>query len=89
MNNDCEKDMYGKNCGMKDALSPKMVMERIYETGFAMQEIGLFLDTHPDNKDALDYFIAVRDENKKMKKTGQTKFRRGKKSNYNLYIPNT
>ena len=27
----------------------------IYELGFALDEVALFLDTHPDNPEALEY----------------------------------
>ena len=33
-------------------------MNAIYQCGFAISDITLFLDTHPKDPDALDYFVA-------------------------------
>lgn len=38
------------------ALSKAALMNRIYETGFAMDDASLFLDTHPDCQDAFRYY---------------------------------
>lgn len=35
------------------------LMRKIQETGFALYDLNLFLDTHPDNQMALDYFADV------------------------------
>ena len=32
------------------------LMRKIQETGFALYDLTLFLDTHPQNQMALDYF---------------------------------
>ena len=32
------------------------LMNAIYQCGFAISDITLFLDTHPKDPDALDYF---------------------------------
>ena len=37
------------------------LMRQIMEAGFAMDDVILFLDTHPENQDALRYYKAVRD----------------------------
>ena len=37
------------------------LMRQIMEAGFAMDDVVLFLDTHPENQDALRYYQAVRD----------------------------
>lgn len=37
------------------------LMRQIMEVGFAMDDVVLFLDTHPENQDALRYYQAVRD----------------------------
>ncbi len=34
------------------------LMNAIYQCGFAISDITLFLDTHPKDPDALDYFQA-------------------------------
>lgn len=35
------------------------LMRQIYETGFAMDEANLYLDTHPYDKEALNYYHQV------------------------------
>ena len=39
----------------------KNLMRQIMEAGFAMDDVALFLDTHPENQDALRYYKAVCD----------------------------
>ena len=34
----------------------RKMMEAVYTNGFAADEARLFLDTHPDSKDALNYY---------------------------------
>lgn len=36
-----------------------ILMQKVYETGFAVDEIMLYLDTHPCDKDALNYYHRV------------------------------
>lgn len=36
------------------------LMRQIYEAGFAMDEVVLFLDTHPCDEEALAYYEAYR-----------------------------
>lgn len=38
-----------------------MLMQRIYETGFAMDDIVLYLDTHPCDQEAIRYYHYVTD----------------------------
>lgn len=38
------------------------LMRRIHALSFAMTEAQLFLDTHPDCRDALTYFKDIRDQ---------------------------
>ncbi|MBS5334145.1 MAG: spore coat protein CotJB [Firmicutes bacterium] len=40
-------------------MSKEELMRKIQETGFALYDLSLFLDTHPNNKMALDYFADV------------------------------
>ena len=42
------------------SMMPGMPAEPV-EAGFAMDDVALFLDTHPENQDALRYYKAVRD----------------------------
>lgn len=37
------------------------LMKKIYEYGFAVDDVILFLDTHPDDADALAYYQKMRD----------------------------
>ena len=39
----------------------ELLMRQIMEAGFAMDDVALFLDTHPENQDALRYYKTVRD----------------------------
>ena len=32
----------------------------VYELGFALLETALFLDTHPDNREALEYYCQIK-----------------------------
>lgn len=36
--------------------------QKIYEYGFAVVDVALFLDTHPDDAEALAYYNEVRDK---------------------------
>ncbi len=40
-------------------MSREELMKKIQETGFALYDLTLFLDTHPNNRLALDYFTDV------------------------------
>lgn len=42
----------------------RMMMQRVYETGFAMDDMGLYLDTHPTDRDALNYYYYVANLNR-------------------------
>lgn len=44
----------GNNNGTCNAL-----LQRVYESGFAMDDIILYLDTHPGDRDALAYYHYV------------------------------
>ena len=43
-------------------MSKEALMERIHALSFAMTEAQLFLDTHPDCRDALTYFKDLRNQ---------------------------
>ena len=47
--------------GRLRAQDKEALMRQIMEAGFAMDDVVLFLDTHPENQDALRYYKAVRD----------------------------
>lgn len=40
------------------------VMKQIYEIGFALNEAMLFLDTHPDDREAIEYYITMKNKYK-------------------------
>ena len=46
-------------CGCKNQL-----MKNVYETGFALDEILLYLDTHPTDQEAMNYYYYVKQLNK-------------------------
>lgn len=50
------------------------LIKRIQIHGFGMLESGLFLDTHPDNADALARYNACRDETKQLVSTYEMKY---------------
>lgn len=37
----------------------RILMQRINEASFAMDDVVLYLDTHPDDRDALNYYHYV------------------------------
>ncbi|MEY8355894.1 spore coat protein CotJB [Lachnospiraceae bacterium 54-53] len=36
-----------------------MLLKQVYETSFAMDDVVLYLDTHPDDQEALNYYCYV------------------------------
>lgn len=48
----------GMGCG-QTAQSKSQLMKQINEASFAMDDVTLFLDTHPDNMEALQYYKNV------------------------------
>ncbi len=50
------------------------LMKKIYQYDFALYETILYLDTHPTNKKALNYYSKVRDEVAKLKNEYNTKY---------------
>lgn len=46
----------------KDNMNREYLMRKIQETGFALVDLNLFLDSHPDHRMALDYFTDVQKE---------------------------
>ncbi len=41
---------------------PFMIMKNIYELGFALVETMLYLDTHPDDAAAIEYYAEIKDK---------------------------
>lgn len=46
----------------RDGLSKDGLLKKIQEAGFAIVDLNLFLDSHPDNKMALDFFRDVQEQ---------------------------
>lgn len=40
------------------------LMQKVYETGFAIDDILLYLDTHPTDRQAMEYYRYVQQANK-------------------------
>ncbi len=40
------------------------LLQKVYETGFAVDDILLYLDTHPTDRQAMEYYRYVRQANK-------------------------
>ncbi len=45
-------------CGCENEL-----MKRVYETGFALDDVQLFLDTHPTDQEAMKYYFFAQKAN--------------------------
>lgn len=41
---------------MNQKMSREKMMQFVRETGFALIEVGLYLDTHPCDEEAMDYY---------------------------------
>lgn len=39
------------------------LLQKVYETGFALDEITLYLDTHPADNQAMEYYQYIRKAN--------------------------
>ena len=38
------------------------LMQNIYELGFVLTEVNLYLDTHPDDLEAIEYYAQIKDK---------------------------
>lgn len=47
------------NCACRDQL-----LKNVYETGFALDDVLLYLDTHPMDQEAMNYYQQVRNLNR-------------------------
>lgn len=69
---DCQDKMPG--CGMEmmpnrdrgPVPDKKVLMKEIYQLGFALVEIVLYLDTHPCDADALNYYNQIKNKHHKV-----------------------
>lgn len=62
---DCDRNNENR---MPDTMrmDQKRCMQNIYELGFVITESILYLDTHPDDTEAIEYYSQMRDEFLKM-----------------------
>lgn len=54
-----------QNCGCNNQfknLDKKRIMVSIYQLGFALNEAVLFLDTHPSDLEAIEYYNQVKEK---------------------------
>jgi len=40
------------------------LLRKVYETGFSLDDVALYLDTHPTDKDAMNYYRYVQQANR-------------------------
>ena len=50
------------NCCNNIRNEKAMIMKNIYELGFALVETMLYLDTHPDDAAAIEYYAEIKDK---------------------------
>lgn len=50
------------NCCNNIRNEKAMIMKNIYELGFALVETMLYLDTHPDDEAAIEYYAEIKDK---------------------------
>ncbi|MGN0328926.1 MAG: spore coat protein CotJB [Lachnospira sp.] len=52
-----------KSCNIRQ--DRKALMMNIYELGFVLVETGLYLDTHPDDVQAIEYYMDIKEQYRK------------------------
>jgi len=57
MNNDC-----GCRNNQNNKLDKRRIMVNIYQLGFALTEAVLFLDTHPSDPEAIEYYNQIKEK---------------------------
>lgn len=62
----------GENASMNR--NEEELLKRVYETGFAMDDIILYLDTHPMDRDAMNYYRFMRQANEEAVKAYEQMF---------------
>ena len=65
MNNNMNGNMMRNQNNIPDKCS---LMNSIYEIGFSLDDTILYLDTHPKDREALDYYHKLRKEYKELVK---------------------
>lgn len=52
-----------QGCSCRNAASDKYIlMKNIYELGFILTETNLYLDTHPNDSEAIEYYAQIKDK---------------------------
>ena len=51
------------------------LLQKVYETGFSLDEITLYLDTHPTDKQAMEYYQYIRKVNQDAVSANEQSFR--------------
>ena len=57
MNNDC-----GCRNNQNNKLDKRRIMVNIYQLGFTLNEAVLFLDTHPSDPEAIEYYNQIKEK---------------------------
>lgn len=75
MRNAYNMNMQGSNTNMPDksCFNKKEVCMNVYELGFVMTELLLYLDTHPDDLEAIEYYNKMKEKYKKAVKIYEDK----------------
>jgi len=53
---------------LKNMMEREKLLQNIRETGFALVDIGLYLNTHPKDEKAMDYFNKYQQINKELRR---------------------
>lgn len=53
---------------MHNKMNRETMMQRVREASFALVDIGLYLDTHPDDEKAMDYYNKYQQINKEVRR---------------------
>lgn len=60
MNNSSLQEQRGSSCNQ--IADKHVLMKNIYELGFVLTEMNLYLDTHPDDMEAIEYYAQIKDK---------------------------
>ena len=61
-NNNNNSNNTNNNINNEISMDKRRCMQNIYELGFVLTESILYLDTHPDDTEAIEYYSQMRDE---------------------------
>lgn len=60
--------------GVSMNMTEETMLRKVYETGFALDDIILYLDTHPMDMDAMNYYRFMRQANEEAVKAYEQMF---------------